>query len=106
MMKGQARHFVYSERAKSSGNLALQNMVWLEEEILRLTESEWRETIACWRGCSIYERQALDAILIRAKDRARREVVMDFDDRITEEALLRFFESFEPGGIIPSEGAS
>ena len=106
LMKNQARYTVYSERAASSGNPALKNMADLEVDLLSRSQRSWRTTLGLWTGMTMYERQALVAILIRAKTRARREVAMFFDDQTTKEALGRFFDSFDPEDLIPRKGAS
>jgi hypothetical protein len=106
LMKCQARHYVYAERAGATGNPALRNMLVLEDELLRNAEADWREIMPLWRGCTVYERQALVAILIKAMSRARRDACAIFDDRITGEALLRYFDTFSPEDLIPSEDAS
>jgi hypothetical protein len=106
LMKSRARHHVYSERAAASGNPALRNMTWLEGEILREVEKDWRTIISCWQGMTAYERQVLVAILRLAKNRAIREAAEFFDDQTTKESLLRFFESFQAADLIPTEGAS
>ena len=106
LMKSRARHFVYSERTETSGNPALRNMTWLEEQILREVEKDWRTVIATWRGMTNYDRQVLLSILRVAKARAVKEAAEFFDDQTTKEALARFFESFRPEDLIPTEGAS
>lgn len=103
-MKARARCFVYDARARSTQNPALENIAALEREIMRESESSWRTTAAMWR--SPLDRVPLIAILTRAKERARREVYVAFDDKITADNLAKFFESFKPEDLIPSEGAS
>jgi hypothetical protein len=104
VMKARARCFVYDARAKATQNPALENVAALEREIMRDTEREWRTTAAMWR--SPLDRETLIAILTKAKGRARREVYVAFDDKITADNLAKYFESFEPEDLIPSEGTS
>lgn len=105
-MKSRARHFVYSERTEASNNPALRNMTWLEGEILREVEKDWRTVISYWKGMTNYERQVLVSILRLAKSRAVKEAAEFFDDQTTKESLARFFESFRPEDLIPTPGAS
>ena len=81
-------------------------MADLERYLLNRAEKNWRTTMALWTNMTVYERQALGAILIRASIRARMEVAAVFDDQTTREALERFFASLEPEDIIPRDGAS
>lgn len=105
-MKCRARHAVYSERAHSSGNEALGTIAALEGEIVREAERDWRTLLGHWRHPDKYERQAIVAILTRAKERAKLWAHVEFDDKVTTESLNKFFDSFKPEDLIPAEGAS
>lgn len=106
LMKSRARHFVYSERAKETGNPALGNIAALETQILHEAERDWRSTLRSWALASRHERTALLSAIHRAKERAEQDVRVAFDDPITCEQLAEFFESLKPEEMIPAQGAS
>jgi hypothetical protein len=106
MMKCQARHHVYSERARETGNPALGNVTALESDFLRETERDWRSVLARWGLASRLERSSLLVILGRAKERARRDVRVAFDDQPTADLLALFFDSLKVEDMIPPQGAS
>lgn len=103
LIKSRARHFIYSERARTTHNSALENIAALEGELVREAERAWRLAIAQGQHA---DRRALTTILTRAKNRARREVRVAFDDSTTTESLAKFFDSFQPEDLIPTEGTS
>jgi hypothetical protein len=100
-MKCRARHHVYFERAKATGNPALVNIAAMENDLLLEAELDWRAALAHWLLESRSERSGLAAIVVQAKDRARREVYTAFDDKITSESLAMFFDSLKPEELIP-----
>lgn len=104
-MKSRARYRVYLERAHLTHNPALEHVAELESEIMHEAERSWRSAMSFWRKAQL-DPMALFVMLRRAKERAQREVCVAFDDQITTESLAKFFESFKPEDLIPSEGAS
>jgi hypothetical protein len=106
-MKSRARYHVYSTRAQASGNPALENVASMEADFHREAEKDWRAMIRQWAlPLSKFERQALVAILLRAKQRAQRDVRVIFDDQTTTLALAEYFASFKPEDLIPPSGSS